>query len=320
MSEIKTVLCPIDFSPLSELELNLATQICERFGARMIIQHNIDFVPPVYLANAWMYSETHMYPEEEKEAEASRLLGARIEKLPKSIKREGKITFGRLDECILHLASKLPADLIVMGTHGPSSAKHASCTDRVLVESPCPVLTTREVGTAAVFPDLGDSSSFQTVVLPMDFSAHSLHALEYALSLMDKLPLTLHVLNVEAPLALPDLRAIAHSVGFQEQKRQRITASLERLKALVPAKYLSWVRFEVRMGSIVDEIVAYAENTRATLIVMGVHAKNVLDRLIFGANSQGVLHQSPCPVWLVPQKKGHSKSWVTVAATQSAGD
>ena len=66
MSEIKTVLCPVDFSPASEVELNLATQLCERFGARMILQHNIDDVPPVYLANAWMYSETHMYPEEEQ--------------------------------------------------------------------------------------------------------------------------------------------------------------------------------------------------------------------------------------------------------------
>ena len=122
MSEIKTVLCPVDFSPLSEVELNLAAQLCERFGARMILQHNIDDVPPVYLANAWMYSETHMYPEEEKEAQASLTLGAMLEKLSKSIKCEGKITFGRLEDSILQLAGQLPADLIVMGTHGASSA------------------------------------------------------------------------------------------------------------------------------------------------------------------------------------------------------
>ena len=180
MSEIRTVLCPVDFSPLSEVELNLAAQLCERFGARMILQHNIDDVPPVYLANAWMYSETHMYPEEEKEAQASRSLGAMLEKLSKSIECEGKITFGRLEDSILQLAGQLPADLIVMGTHGASSAKHVSHTDRVLAESPCPVLTTGETGAATVFPDPNNSSSLQTVVLPMDFSEHSLHALEYA--------------------------------------------------------------------------------------------------------------------------------------------
>jgi nucleotide-binding universal stress UspA family protein len=319
MMNIKTVLCPIDFSPLSDRELGLAAAICERFGARMIVQHNIDDVPPIYLANAWMYSETHMYPEEEKEAAASRLLKSTFEKLPKSIQYEGKITFGNLDECILHLAGQLPADLIVMGTHGASSAEHTSHTDRVLAHAPCPVLTTRETSPATVFPNLRDTSSLQTVVLPMDFSSHSLHALEYALSLMDVLPLTLHLLHVEATLALDDLRALAHSLHLEEQKRQRITASLERLKALVPTEYLSRVRFEVRAGPVVDEIVAYAQHVGATLIVMGAHAKNVLDRLIFGANSQGVLHRSPCPVWLVPQKEGHSKPWVT-AASHAGGE
>ena len=311
MSEIKTILCPLDFSPVSEVELNLATQLCERFGARMILQHNIDDVPPIYLANAWMYSETHMYPEEEQEARASRLLGAMLEKLSKSMKCEGRITFGRLEDSILQLAGQFSADLIVMGTHGPSSAEHVSCTDRVLAESPCPVLTTRE--TASVLPDLRSGASLQTVVLPMDLSEHSLHALEYALSLMDVLPFTLHLLHVEAPLALEDLRALAHSLHFQEERRHRTSASLDRLKPLVPTKYLSHVKFEVRMGSVVDEIVAYAQSVSTTLIVMGAHPKNVLDRLIFGVNSQGVLHRSPCPVWLVPRMEAHSGPWVTLS-------
>lgn len=311
MSEIRTVLCPLDFSTVSEIELNLAAQLCERFKARLILQHNIDDVPPIYLANAWMYSETHMYPEEEKEAQASRSLGGMLKKLSKSIECEGRVTFGRLEHSILQLADQLPADLIVMGTHGPSTSKHVSCTDRVLAESPCAVLTTRETGTRALFPDPNNSSSLQTVVLPMDFSEHSLQALEYALSLMDVLPFTLHLFHVEAPLSLEDLRAIAHSLHFEEERRHRTSASLDRLKPCVPTRYLGRVKFEVRMGSVVNEIVAYAQDVRATLIIMGAHPKNALDRLIFGVNSQGVLHRSPCPVWLVPQKQGHSKPWVT---------
>jgi nucleotide-binding universal stress UspA family protein len=285
----------------------------------MLVQHNIDYVTPVYLANEWMYSETHMYAEEEREAQAFRSLKAVFEKLPKSIEYEGKITFGNLDECILHLAKELPADLIVMGTHGPGTAEHVSHTDRVLAHSPCPVLTTRETGSATVFPDLKvtDASSLQPVLLPMDFSIHSVHALEYALSLMDVLPLKLHLLHVEATLALDDFRALAHSLHFEEQKHQRITASLKRLRALVPVSYEGRVNCEVRMGAVVNEIIRYAQDVRATLIVMGAHAKNVLDRLIFGANSQGVLHQSPCPVWLVPQREGHSKLWTTAVKAAS---
>src|SRR3990172_10268032 len=133
--KLRTVLCPVDFSKVSTKELWLAAQICERFAARLVVQHNIDYIPPIYLANAWMYSETHMYPEEEKEAQAERRLKEILEKLPPSIQFEGKITFGHLDESILHLARELPADLIIMGTHGSSGPEHVSHTDPVLSQT-----------------------------------------------------------------------------------------------------------------------------------------------------------------------------------------
>ena len=311
--EIRTVLCPVDFSPLSDKELGLAAEICKRFSARMIVHHNIDVVPPIYLANAWMYSETHMYPEEEKEAEASRVLEATLERLPKSIKREAKITFGNLDESILFLAKEIPADLIVMGTHGPSRSQHVSDTDRVLTQSPCPVLTTRDGGTAMLFREsTTNACSLEPVLLPMDFSSYSLRALEYALSLMDVLPLQLHIVHVEAPMALGDFCAFSQFPHLEVQKQQRMATSLDRLKPLIPTKYLSRVKFHARMGAVVDEVVAYASSVQAAFIIMGAHAKNVLNQLMFGAHSRGVLHRSPCPVWLVPTKQGHAQPWVTV--------
>jgi universal stress protein A len=315
MMEIKTVLCPIDFSALSEKELRLASQLCERFKARMVVQHNINYVPPIYLANAWMYSETHMYPEEEREAEAQKQIKEVFAKLPPAIGFEGKITFGNLEECILHLARELPADLIVMGTHGPSSAQHVSHTDRIVLQAPCPVLTIRDNGSNLLFPDLKaiDEGEPQPALVPMDFSSHSLRALEYALALIEVLPLTLHLLHVEPALALEDLRLLSTKLHFEEKKRQRMEDSLERLKALVPARFQDRAKFEVRTGAVVDEVIAYAQAIQATLILMGAHPKNVLNRLIFGAHSQGVLHQSPCPVWLIPEVRAEGQPWFSVA-------
>ena len=55
----------------------------------------------------------------------------------------------------LNLAYQLPADLILMGTHGPTSAQHVSHTDRVLTQSPCPVLTMRDSSSGDLrFPSL----------------------------------------------------------------------------------------------------------------------------------------------------------------------
>ena len=43
---IHTVLCPTDFSPLSQRAVSLAARICRRFGARLVLEHNLDPRPP----------------------------------------------------------------------------------------------------------------------------------------------------------------------------------------------------------------------------------------------------------------------------------
>jgi len=302
--KLKTVLCPVDFSKVSSKELGVATQICGRFAARLVIQHNIDYIPPIYLANAWMYSETHMAPEEEKEAQAERRLQEMLSKLPTSLQSEGKITFGHLDESILHLARELPADLIVMGTHGASSPEHASHTDRVLAHAPCTILTIRDEVPESRLPAFkSEGEPVQLpVLLPMDFSTHSLHALEFAFGLMEDLPVRLHLLHIEGQIAWDDLGGIAH-LNLQGKKQQRLDHSLDRLKALIPEDFSARVNCAVRMGPVVDEIVTYANDIAASLVIMGAHPKNIFDKLLFGVTSKGVLHQSPCPVWLVPTGK-----------------
>ena len=189
MREVKTVLCPMDLSAISDREVELASQICLRFGARLVLQHNLDRVPPIYLANAWMYSETHMYSEEEQQAKAERRFQEIFSKLPKTIPVEGKITQGHLEDTILELAYQLPADLIVMGTHDRRGSEHISHTDRVLLQSPCPILTLREAESQKVTPRLAGPAE-QPVLVPMDFSPHSLRTLEYAMSLLEALPST----------------------------------------------------------------------------------------------------------------------------------
>ena len=297
MLKIKKVLCPLDFSALSELELQLAADLCLSLDARMVLQHNIEAGPPVFLANTWMYSETHPLPPEGLDAEAQERISKAFSRLPPGIQAEAKITHGHLVDTILHLARALPADLIVMGTHGKSSPEHLSHTDRVLAHSPCPVLTLREHKSRAVVPDFKKKQVGvrQPVLVPLDFSGHSLRALEYALALAEVFPLGLDVLYVEPAHAWADLQGLRH-VNLKEQRRRRIEHARERLEALVPASVSDNVQVQVFWGEAAREIVAYAEEIRATLIIMGTHPKNILNKLLFGKTSLGVLHRAPCPV------------------------
>jgi universal stress protein A len=303
MQEIKTVLCPMDFSPISERELQLAIQICERFAARLVVQHDLENLPPAYLATHWMYSEVHLHQEEDQEKKAERLLQAVISKLPPSVKAEGRLTRGPLDASILFLAQKLPADLIVMATHGQGSLEHASITERVLVQSPCPVLTTQDLGADTIFLNLtGDANGpRQQVLIPVDFTMHSLAALEFAFRLMEILPITLNLVHVEGNISWDDIRSATHQ-KVSKHRRYRLLDAQVRLHSLVPTNLSDRVNIYVRLGATVEEICNYASSIQAGLIIMGIHPKGIIDKFLFGATSYGVLHHSRCPVLFVPER------------------
>jgi nucleotide-binding universal stress UspA family protein len=303
MLEIKTVLCPLDFSAISDRELQLAVQICDRFSARLIVQHDLESLAPAYLATHWIYSETHLHQEEDKEKRAERLLHAVFSKLPASVHVEGRLTRGPMDASILFLARDLHADLIVMATRGRSSMEHVSITERVLAQSPCPVLTTRDLGPDTIFPNLtGDVQSHkEQVLVPMDFTMHSLGTIEYAFRLMEVLPMTLNLVHVEGMITWRDVRSTPHT-RLSEHRRHRLQEAQEHLRALVPDNLADRVNLHVRLGPTVQEICNYANTIHTSLIIMGIHPKGILDKLISGATSFGVLHKSRCPVWFVPER------------------
>ena len=85
---------------------------------------------------------------------------------------------GQPAPAILDCAVRLPADLIVMGTHGAGGFERfvlGSVAEKVLRRAACPVLTVPSRAHAtSVLP-------FKRVVCAVDFSDSSLTALHYAL-------------------------------------------------------------------------------------------------------------------------------------------
>ena len=87
---------------------------------------------------------------------------------------------------ICRLAQKIPADLIVMPTHGRTGLRHTflgSTAERVVQHSPCPVLVTRtRKGKAAkAAAEMTGPGRAKTILVPVDFSEASSAALHYAI-------------------------------------------------------------------------------------------------------------------------------------------
>jgi universal stress protein A len=287
MLDIRTILCPVDFSPLSDRTLRVATTLCQRFDARLILHHNLDSRPPGFLSVNWMWSEDHEAEEAQKAAEAPDRIQKLLGTLPTGIEAEARLTRGPLDRALIEVAKRLPADLIVMGSHGWTSAEHRSITEKLISSAPCTILTTNEGfdPETQLRPRPGKSPENLAVLVPIDLAPGSEEALVFV-EAMDPMPHEVHVVHV-----------LEDGNGDPEP---RSVAARGRMLELVPESLKSRAVLDVRFGKPGDEILRLAEETEALFIVMAAHSKGLLSRFLSGDNAFEVLHGSPCPVWFVP--------------------
>jgi len=117
MIEIRTVLCPVDLSPLSERALELAISVARKVRARLVLEHNLDSRPPGYLGVSWMWSQEHETEERAKADRGDRHVRELLARVPAELRPEARVTRGPIADALLHLTRDLPADLMVMGTH-----------------------------------------------------------------------------------------------------------------------------------------------------------------------------------------------------------
>lgn len=314
MLTIRTVLCPVDFTPLSNRAVRMAARVCERFGARLVLEHNLDPGPPNYMAVSWMWSETHDCEDKEKAADAPAKLCELLTQIPESIPKEAKLTRGPVDASLFYLARELPADLIIMGSHGWSSSDHKSLTEQIIANAPCPVLTTTDEGEVAeeesLFAAAGREGRPVRVVVPVDFSLRSHAALAYTYALAAALPVETHLLHATGHKA--------DRSGARERAEEEIQMAKLRLSGLIPEEHADSVSPHVVCSDPTTAITDLSREMEADLIVMGVRPKNFLQRFTSGATAFEVLHHRTCPVWFVPAGRHQWSEEPAPAAAEAA--
>ncbi len=291
--EVKTVLCPVDFSPISLRNLRMAVEVCKRVGARLVIHHNLDVRPPGFLSVAWMWSEDHEAGEEEKAAEVPAKLQELFDRIPKGVEYEAKVTRGPIEETLLFVARGLPADLIVMGSHGKSGSEHDSLTEKIIINAPCSVLT---IGEGYVPEEVFDAEDIKpadqlTMLVPVDFTPQGLGVLGAAIDLAFDMPHDMEVLHVVAQTGTGDA---AH-------EEREVEAARQRLQRMIPESLASRVSVQVKVGGPAETVLRTAKELDVLCVIMGAHGKGMLKRFLFGTTTMTILHGAGCPVWFMPE-------------------
>lgn len=297
MVSIERILCPVDLSDFSRNALDYAIGIARWYGAQITALHVVPSVSvPMPPAGEGLYPPLIYSPEDLQQfrSELDAFAGE-----PGVPALETQVVQGSVIGEIVRFATELPADLVVMGTHGRSGFERlmlGSVTEKTLRKAPCPVLTV-PARAPVVAPVNG---LFDRVLCAVDFSPASLRALALAQSVAGEAGAALCVMHVLEPVSVfepvvagaPGL--IASSAELQREARHRIEELITD-----DARAFTDVAETVVAGKPYKEILRAAEEQHTDLIVIGAHG-GLHGLPAFGSTTNHVVRTARCAVLTVP--------------------
>jgi nucleotide-binding universal stress UspA family protein len=150
MIAIKTILLPTDGSECSIKAMAYALSFARQYGGKVVALHVVDrrWEEQTRLAFAEVGQDLTQKIRDGYAEEARRILQEVADAGAKAgVPVETRMATGIPFDDIVRIGRELPADLIIMGTHGRTGVSHlllGSVAERVVRRAPCPVLTVRQ--------------------------------------------------------------------------------------------------------------------------------------------------------------------------------
>ena len=290
--QLKSILCPIDFSDFSASAYQHALSLAEYYRSRIVALHVVEL---------WKYPFADYAAHEADYARFSRAVNeggeVRLQRFVKEYSTAGVqpelvVHQGNAANCILSVAQKENIEAIVMGTHGRRGFDRlvlGSTTDRVMRKAACPVLVVSNPTHKALGTGTGERHGLSRILYCTDFSTNSERARGYAISL---------AAEYNAELTLLHVAETARDLASAEAIIAERTQELDKLVSETERKNLN-VRSAVRFGKPYEEIVRHATGAQASLIIMTARGGDAIDRAVFGSTTYRVIQFGPCPVLAV---------------------
>ena len=287
----KKILCPMDFSELSDLALKYAVLGAREFDAELMVMHAYFFELPRYFIpnNADTISTglqiTQKNIRDSLERHSIEILGS----IPDDIKVDFRVLDSHPVEAIMTSSKEESCDLVIMGTHGLGGIKRffmGSITESVVRESTVPVFTIRQkihdfiqVQRTEIIPKL------KRVLCPWDLNPASRPAFDVAVSLSERFKSELTILHIQEEGEDADVKEIQDRIRAMANDIHNPPCHLE---------------IKVRRGNSAEEIVKHVIDNEEDIIVLGAVHKSFLEDTFLGRTTELVMRHAPVPVLITP--------------------
>ncbi len=304
--EFRRILCPTDFSELSQRGLRLARSLARGSSTIQLLHVSdepVDGERDTRLSTVSMESGVPNFHSVAVDS-GSRAANARLtEHL--AMHRDAALLHikggrSQLFESICTVAEAGGFDLIAMATHQRTGLSHfwwGSQTEAVLRAAPCPVLScgADDDGTASLNP-------VKRILCPIDLSTASKVALDKALMLAGRDGAPVDVLHCyELPTSVTGASAVQPRVvrDVRDAARKKLRGLLDSLSAN-ERRMIDDVRVE--MGSAKHLIARADERNEYDLIVLGARDRSAISEVLIGSVAQSVVQTASSPVLVVPEQ------------------
>jgi nucleotide-binding universal stress UspA family protein len=134
------------------------------------------------------------------------------------------------------------------------------------------------------------------IVFPTDFSELSATALPWVRRMAEQLEAEVHCVYV---VEEPHIYATLDMGPIPIPSVEELSRGAQKRMANFTAKYLKDIprsKTSVLVGRPAEEVVAYAKNNNAALIVMTTHGYSGMKHVLLGSTTEAVLRHASCPV------------------------
>lgn len=291
MTAITNILAATDFSDDARNAARRAANLAAEHGARLQLLH-------VMQSDALdeLRDRLHLATDVRQNLLAD--AQGRLETLAESLRTE----VGTRAECLLRAGNVLDeamaaadhADLLVLGAHGLSRVRDlllGTTAERLLLRSRRPMLVVK-----------GDPARpYRKVLVPVDFSLHSLAALRYARQVAPTADLRVfHAYEnpYEGKLRYAGVDDETLKT-FRLEARDEAVANLANLiEKMLPGD--TKISTSIDHGEARLLIAREAANQTADLVVIGKRGRSVLGELFLGGSTRATVARATCDVLVVP--------------------
>ena len=203
-----------------------------------------------------------------------------------------QVKVGPVAASVVEVATEIDASLIVLGLgkHRPIDRLLGDeVAAQVARRATCPIL--------AVPSDV--TAPLRRAVVGMDFSRASLRAARAAVTLTTP-PGHVWLAHVKAPLEIPTEAYEGGTMIYE----QGVLAAFKKIEERLEKVDLLEVRPVILEGKTAEELLAFAANHRADLLVTGAHGRTLVERMLIGSVTTKLLRAARCAVLVIPPYHG----------------